>query len=409
MKKRRLKKKFKIGGFIFIIILVCALVGTASIYILKDDTKSNNTEKTTTKNSQKSPKTYSANLTFVGDLLFEQPYYNAINKGYNAEEYFSEVKRYFVIDDISVANMEVTIDNDQELEISGTGYSFCAPKSIGKLVANLDFEVLSTANNHSYDRGINGINSTIDFFKENSDILTVGTYKTEEERKQNHIIEVNNIKIGFLSYTLGTNTKVPEKYRNLVGLYRDPYTKEITEEHKKTISEEIANLKNASDVVIVLIHWGKEFTNNTNTEQQTMAKFLNEQGVDIIVGHHSHSIQPIEWIGDEHKTLVYYSLGNFVSADPNITRTGEKFNNAYQFGLLSTLTITKENNEISINNIKTEPIINYFDTNLTNFKLIPLSNYTKEYETTHYRYKNNLTKDFVNNMYETVINEEFRS
>lgn len=407
MKKRKSKKKIKIGGFIFIVLTVSLLVLGGSLYILQDEDKDKTAKKEKT-TKVKETKTYSANLTFVGDLLFEQPYYKAIEDGYDAEDYFSEVKRYFAIDDLSIANMEVTVDNDLGLEISGVGYSFCAPKSIGTLVTTLGFEVLSTANNHSYDRGVKGITSTIDFFKENSDILTVGTYKTAEDRNKNHILEINNIKFGFLSYTLGTNTKVPEDKRFMVGLYRDPYTKEITEQHKNTIKTEIANLKKESDIVIVLIHWGKEFTNSTNNEQQTMAKFLNEQGVDIIVGHHSHSIQPIEWIGDTHKTLVYYSLGNFVSADPNITRTGEKFNNAYQFGLLSTLTVTKEKDNITIDNIKTEPIVNYFDTNLTNFKLIPLTNYTEEYEKTHYRYKNNLTKKFVQDMYETVISEEFR-
>ena len=69
-----------------------------------------------------------------------------------------------------------------------------------------------------------------------------------------------------------------------------------------------------------------------------MAIFLNELGVDIIVGSHSHNIEPIEIIGDEHKTLVYYSLGNFLSSDDDIARTKEgvdTFDNAYQFGLLS--------------------------------------------------------------------------
>ena len=89
--------------------------------------------------------------------------------------------------------MEVPIDNGN-LKISGEGYSFCAPIWIGELVSSLDFEVLGTANNHSYDRGIEGINSTIDFFKNNSDIMTVGTYKSEEDRKQHRIMEINGIK-----------------------------------------------------------------------------------------------------------------------------------------------------------------------------------------------------------------------
>ena len=75
-----------------------------------------------------------------------------------------ELKKYFENDDISIGNMEVVIGNDK-MKTSGDGYNFCAPSWVGSLVASLDFQILSTANNHSYDRGLDGINSTIDFLK----------------------------------------------------------------------------------------------------------------------------------------------------------------------------------------------------------------------------------------------------
>lgn len=410
MKKRRLKKKVKICLFFFVVILVIGITSIGVIYILDSDSEDKLLEKstTTTSTTKVVESKSTAKLTLVGDLLFEQPFYDAIDKkGYDESKYFGLIKHYFEEDDLSIGNMEVVIGND-DLKSSGTGYNFCAPESIGDLVSTLDFEVLSTANNHSYDRGIDGINSTIDYFKNKTDILTVGTYKSKEERNKNHILEINNIKFGFLSYTLGTNQKVPSEYRDLIGLYRDPDTKQITEEYKTLMKDEISNLKRDVDVVIVLIHWGKEFTNSANNEQKTMAKFLNEQGVDIVVGSHSHSIQPIEWVGDEHKTLVYYSLGNFVSADDDISRTGEKFDNAYQFGLLSQLEVIKDNGKITISNVKSEAIINYFDTDMNNFKLIPLSKYTSTYENTHYRYQYNFNKQFVTDMFNNVIKEEFR-
>lgn len=411
MKKRRLKKKFKIMLFVFVVLIVVALVSSLSIMLLNEDKDSNKDDsnvKTTTTTTKKVDTKKTAKLTLVGDLLFEQPFYDAINKkSYDSSKYFGLVKHYFEEDDLSIANMEVVIGNDK-LQSSGTGYNFCAPESIGDLVSSVDFEVLSTANNHSYDRGIDGIKSTIDYFSNKTDILTVGTYKSKEDRNKNHILEINDIKFGFLSYTLGTNSKVPSEYRDLIGLYRNPDTKKIDDTYKKIMTDEISKLKGNVDVVIVLVHWGKEFTNNANDEQKELAKFFNEQGVDIVVGSHSHSIQPIEWIGDKHKTLVYYSLGNFVSADDDISRTGEKFDNAYQFGLLSQLVVTKENDKISISNIETQPVINYFDNDLNNFKLIPINKYTSTYENTHYRYQFNFNKQFVNDMFNNVIKDEFR-
>jgi len=351
-----------------------------------------------------------AKLTLVGDLLFEQPFYDAIDNGEDKDKYFNQVKKYFERDDLSIGNMEVVIGNEK-LKTSGVGYNFCAPEYIGDLVNSLDFEVLGTANNHSYDRGVDGINSTIDYFKNKSDILTVGTYKNIEDRNNLRILDINDIRFGFLAYTYGTNQKPSKESEKLIGYYKDPQTKELTEEFKNILKEEVEIIKKQSDVVIVIMHWGLEFTYSPNNEQKEMAEYLNSLGVDIIVGSHSHNIQPIEIIGDEHKTLVYYSLGNFVSADDDIARTkegNETFDNAYQVGLLSTLEIIKENNNIIFQNVETELVINFFDKNMKNFELVPLKNYNEEYEKNHYRYGKGLTLDFINNMYAEVINDNYR-
>ena len=373
--------------------------------VLNDKNKSNEVIENKTTEEKKDYATL--NLTVVGDFLFESPYYKSIENGDSKDLYFNKVKNYFNDDDISIGNMEVVIGNDN-MKISGDGYNFCAPSWIGPLVSSLDLEVLSTANNHSYDRGVEGINSTIDYFKNNTDIITLGTEKQGNTRKT-RIIEKNGLKIGFSSFTLGTNIKPSKENVSLINYYKDPYTKEIL---KNQMSEEISYLKKNADIIITLMHWGTEFTFYPNDEQKEMANYLNSLGVDIIVGSHSHSIQPIEIIGEDKKTLVYYSLGNFVSADDDIARTPkgqETFDNAYQFGLLSkiSLKINKDNN-IEFDNIKTEPIINYFNKDMRNFELIPLSEYNETYEKSHYRYNLGLSKDFINKTFNNVIDENFR-
>jgi len=352
-----------------------------------------------------------AKLTLVGDLLFEQPFYDAIEAGYNKDEYFSLVKNYFEEDDLSIGNMEVVIGNEN-LKTSGVGYNFCAPEYIGHLVNNLDFEVLGTANNHAFDRGIEGLNSTLDFFNNNTDIITVGTYKDKFDRDNLRVLDINGIKFGILSYTYGTNQKPNDSDKNLIGYYRDPSTKKVTDEYKDILKNEITALKEKNDVIIVMMHWGSEFTYIPNKEQREMALFLNELGVDIIVGSHSHSIQPIEVIEGQHKTLVYYSLGNFLSADDDIARTKlgeETFDNAYQTGLLSTLNVIKDDNKVIVEDVNTEIIVNYFDKKMNNFKLIPFKEYNDSYEKTHYRYEKGLNKEFISNMYKSVIGDEYRN
>ncbi len=386
------RKKIIIWSFI---LLVCLFI--LDFYAHKKDNVSSKVD--SFKENEEISK--EVNLTLVGDFLFEEPFYNSVKLGDDPTHYFEKVKDYFLNDDVSIGNMEVVIGNDN-LEVSGEGFNFCAPEYVGDLVSSLSLEVLGTVNNHTYDRGLAGIKSTLDYFKNKTNILTVGTTLDDNYYV---IKEVKGLKLGFLAYGYGTNQKVPESERSYVSLFKDPDTKEILYEK---IEREVTELKKKADVIIVLMHWGREFTYEENEEQQSLAEFLNSLGVHLIVGSHSHSIEPIKWINGENKTLVFYSLGNFTSADEDVSRAGEEFDNAYQVGLLAKLKILKEDNEIVIKDIKTEPIINYYDASFRHFELVPYSLYTADYEKNHYRYNQNFNRDFIQKVYEKVISKEFR-
>ena len=352
------------------------------------------------------PEKHSVDLTIVGDFLYEEPYYDALRNGEDNDLYFSLVKKYFS-DDLSIGNMEVVI-TDGTMELSGVGYSFCAPTFVGDQVIDLGMDVMSTANNHSNDRGLAGRVSTYNYFLDNSNVLPVGTYDENRDVSRN-IIDKNGIKFGFLSYTYGTNVSIDSSLRYSLGLYRDPDTGVISDYYLDLIKNEVNALRDNVDVLVVMVHWGDEFTFTPNSEQEFLANYFNELGVDIVIGNHSHSIQPIKWIHGEHDTLVYYSLGNFVSADHIVDRTGETFRNAYQFGLLSKVSVTKIDGNISIDNIRSIPIVDYYDTNLRNFMLIPFDQYSTDYEVSHYLYNSNFNRDFINNTFMSVIDSEFRN
>lgn len=372
----------------------------------KGQANKNSDKETTDSVAQQQPR--EAKLTFVGDFLFEAPFFTAVDNGYDRNSYFSLVKKFFEDDDLSVGNMEVVIGNDK-MKVSGDNYNFCAPKYIGELVSSLDMQVLSTANNHTFDRGIEGINSTLDFF-DSTDIVTVGTYRSQQDRKTPRIVEKNGIKFGFLAYTLSTNQLVPQQYRDLVGLYRNPETRKVTDEYKTLVANEMSALRPQVDVLIVMMHWGTEFTFEPNSEQKEMAKFLNEHGADIVYGSHSHSVQPVEFIGDEHKTLVYYSLGNFASQDDDIARTPkgqETFDNAYQIGLLSQFKVSITDNGVEFGDLTNHLIVNHLNYDMKKFTLVPFEQYDEFYEKTHYRYNLGFNRKFINGLYD-VVNKELK-
>ena len=136
------------------------------------------------------------------------------------------------------------------------------------------------------------------------------------------------------------------------------------------------------------MHCGIEYTSEPSAYQKDEAKFLAEQGVDLVIGTHPHVLEPVEWIDD---TLVFYSLGNFISAqyqDENYNKT---------VGLMSSLRITKTTKDgkssIKIDNVENEFIYTYYNqATWSNFRVIPFShkdiaNYLPGYQKVHERYR----------------------
>lgn len=392
MKRKKLKKKIKLGIYIILILGI----SLTTYYLLNKDSTPIPVVKETNK---------TVKASFIGDLLYEQPYYDWIGSNYNDKGYYDLIRPYLTEDDLTLANMEVPIGG-KELGISGTGYSFNAPNEIGKQVIDMGVDAVNLANNHANDVGLQGRINTLNFFKQ-ANILTTGVYNSKEERQNIPTKKINDITFSFLGYTYKTN-KLDYQNQDLIGYYRNLDTMKLDDKHKQIIKSEVEQAKQSSDVVIVSVHWGNEFTYNTNSEQQELAKYLNELGVDVIIGHHSHCIQPIEWLEyNNHKTLVVYSLGSFISADNQVTRATKEFANAYNVSMILQTEFKKDDAHISIENINYIPVINYYDKNLENFKLVPLDKYNQELEVCHNRYHLGLTKEFVVNSFNNVIDQQF--
>ena len=400
MSKKKLKLKRPIKIFLNFLLLLSLVTGTY-LFINRKETSIKSPNKST---STKRPRI--VNASFIGDLLYEQPYYDWIGTSYNDKGYYDLVKPYFLNDDLTLANMEVPIGG-KELGASGTGYSFNAPEEIGNQVIAMGVDAVNLANNHANDAGPQGRINTLSFFKKHQ-ILTTGIYESKEVQTQIPTKTINDITFSFLGYTYKTN-KPDNQNRELIGYYRNLDTMKLDNANKEIIKQEVAQAKQLSDIVIVSVHWGNEFTYAVNSEQKELANYLNELGVDVIIGHHSHYIQPIEWLETtNHKTLVVYSLGSFISADNQVTRATPEFANAYNVSMILQITFEKNNNSTIIKNINSLPVINYYDQKFENFKLVPIDKYNEKLEKSHNRYSKGLTKDFITNSFNNVIDQQFK-
>ena len=131
----------------------------------------------------------------------------------------------------------------------------------------------------------------------NKGVLTAGSYSSFDDRNEIKIKEKNNITYTLLSYTTVTNGP---------GLLPPSGKEYLTNIYSKTkAKEDIERLKGKVDIIMVSMHWGNEYTSTPHSTQIEIAKYLSELGVNIIIGHHPHVLEPVTKIND---TLVMYSL-----------------------------------------------------------------------------------------------------
>jgi poly-gamma-glutamate capsule biosynthesis protein CapA/YwtB (metallophosphatase superfamily) len=253
-------------------------------------------------------------VSAMGDIMTHGPQIGAAQQkdgSYDFRSVFEEVKPYLENSDIVMGNLETTISTPEK------GYSgyprFKAPEELLDGLEYAGFNVLTTANNHSFDGGEFGVIHTLDKLDEKGFFHT-GTARTQEERDQVLLIEKNDIKIAVLAYTYGTNGMeaiIDEDKRSyMVNYLRD----------MDLIREDIRQAREAgAEIIIACMHWGYEYHRKPNEDQEKMADELFAAGVDIIFGSHPHMLQPMERRamitddGEEKEGFVIYSLGNFVS------------------------------------------------------------------------------------------------
>jgi poly-gamma-glutamate synthesis protein (capsule biosynthesis protein) len=136
------------------------------------------------------------------------------------------------------------------------------------------------------------------------------------------------------------------------------------------MEKEIAALRPLCDFLVVSMHWGEEYRQSANKEQQRLARFLATRNVDLILGHHPHVLEPYEYLERPGggRTLCFYSLGNFLSGQQS---------NITQVGALAYVWIKKTNNTVEIDAEGIIPLVNHYERGLTRFQVYPLYRYTE--------------------------------
>jgi hypothetical protein len=198
-----------------------------------------------------------------------------------------------------IANLEFPVE-PENLELPGDYFHYTSPEATSKIIKSLHLSVLSLANNHMFDLGHEGLYQTIQLLKREGVLFTGAGYLPEHLEPVH--FEISGRRFGFMAFV---DEKTNPKKTREEGLH-------INSLDYETLPGKITDLKKQVDYVILSIHWGNDYSYFPTGEQVTNAKKMIASGADIIMGHHPHTIQPFERIGDAY---VFYSLGQVCFGD----------------------------------------------------------------------------------------------
>lgn len=243
-------------------------------------------------------------MLFIGDIMgHDDQIVSALDTetgNYSYDTVFSYVAPLIREADLAFANFEVTL--------AGRPYKgypqFSSPPELAVACRQAGIDCFLTANNHSADRGNDGISGTI-MRLDSLGIPHTGTFRTRQERDSLSplIMKRNGISVAVLNYTYGTNgieVPGPETVNFLdAGL--------ISRDLEKTARHD-------PDITVLFLHWGTEYDTVPSAAQENMARQFLSMGADLVIGSHPHVLQKMIWTKkDSTEELVVYSLGNFIS------------------------------------------------------------------------------------------------
>lgn len=265
-------------------------------------------------------------LSAVGDMLMHMPVVNsgywANTNSYNLDTIFTYFTNHIQKADYAVGNLETTLAGpDNGYKYSGYPQFNC-PDAIIDSMKTAGFDLVLTANNHSYDtRGI-GLRRTVQVIRER-ELDYLGT-KAAHEDPNFIVVERNGIRLGLACYTYEDSADPNIKAPNYITMSADdaPLINAFDYTNLDMFYDELSDSmaqaeEQGADAFVLFIHWGYEYQTTQHPIQSQIAQALCDIGVDVIVGGHPHVVQPVELLtsstDENQKTVCLYSMGNAVS------------------------------------------------------------------------------------------------
>ena len=253
--------------------------------------------------------------------------------GFDYGPVFKDVAGILSDADLTVMNFEGNVCG----EPYGT-QTTSAPIELIRSLRTCGVDLLQMANSCAINNGLNGMTATLNAIR-SAGIEPLGAYATASELRNSKgytITEVQGVKIAFVAFTKGLGGRgMPAGNEDLVNLLYKDYSTEYKEIDKDRISAILKNVEaEKPDLTVAMLHWGSEYNDDISKTQKSIVSLMQKQGVDVILGTHPHTLQPIVF-DDMAGTLVAYSLGDFF---------GEADRGATNYSIILDIEVTKDAN-----------------------------------------------------------------
>ncbi len=267
-------------------------------------------------------------ITFSGDLILLKDMvengYNPDTGSYSFDSMFQYVKDYYDQADYNIGVFEGPVAGSHKgfstsCFNDGIPIYLNFPKEFAQAVKRAGFNMVTLANNHMLDQGVDGLFSTLDEL-DNIGLPHTGAYRNLKEKSVHTLVNIRGKKVAMLAYTYGSNYYdtdffFQEENNHLSRILVAPNNKHIKETLKsvKNDFQEVKEMK--PDTIVVLPHMGKQFRHAPDEFQKYWCNVFAENGADIILSDHPHAVQPIEWMSvSDRKILIVHCPGNFVNS-----------------------------------------------------------------------------------------------
>ena len=365
----------------FILLLSLIIMIFGSLYLFKgffkkDNGTNDNNDNDNNNNIVENVKERSITFTLAGNVLLNaEMWYDTASDGqYNFEYVFEDINNIMKKSNVNFYTQQGILGGK---DLGLTSYTnFNTPYDTATELAKVGFNTISLASYHANDRGVQGITNAINFLNENK-ISYSGISLNEEDRLKNSIIEKNGIKVALLGYTTGLTIATNNTYS--VSIYSE-----------EQVKKDYDSIKDQVDIIMVAIDYSNNRSLEVTEQEKTIANYLANLGVDIVIGNTGYSVQPIEKINN---TLVFYSLGNMLSGH---SLTDNKISAIVDFKY----TIKEKGGNIEKNYDDINVLLTYaYSLNGVNYKVVPFTKIQTElndYKIYYEKYNKLLTENNKN-------------